>query len=180
MRRWLGTLPQGARVLDFASGSGRNTELAWSQRLSVLAVDRDDQAVAALRERTPPGADLQTRVTDLEGQPWPLTRGSFDAILVGNYLFRPRLALLADLLAPGGRLVYETFAQGQARFGRPTNPHFLLAPGELFEACRRAGLQVVAFEDGVLGDPPSSRVQRICAVRPPVDIDRFRLDGAVG
>jgi len=68
-------------------------------------------------------------------------------------------------LAPGGLLLYETFAVGNERFGRPRNPEFLLRPGELLEVAASAGLTVAAYEHGALGDPPRAMVQRICAVR---------------
>jgi SAM-dependent methyltransferase len=103
----------------------------------VLAVDRDRDALA----RLPAGA--QPLCADLEGAPWPselAPASQFDAIVVANYLFRPRLDLLPACLAPGGLMLYETFAAGNARYGRPANPAFLLEPGELFAWAARHGL----------------------------------------
>jgi SAM-dependent methyltransferase len=99
---------------------------------------------------------------DLEdGSPWPLDERRFDAIVVTNYLHRPLLPILVDRLSPGGVLVYETFARGNERYGKPANPAFLLEPGELLRAV--AGrLRVIAFEDVALADRV---VQRIVAVR---------------
>jgi len=65
-------------------------------------------------------------------------------------------------VAEGGVLLYETFALGQERFGRPRRPEFLLRPGELLELCQ--SLQVVAYECGIDSEPPRA-VQRIAAVR---------------
>jgi hypothetical protein len=61
-------------------------------------------------------------------------------------------------------LVYETFAQGNERFGRPSNPDFLLRPGELLERVR-GRLRVVAYEDVEEGPPRPAMMQRIVACR---------------
>ncbi len=157
--RWIATLPAGARVLDFAAGSGRHARAAARLGLSVTAVDRDAAALAAI------GAGVTVRVADLEAGPWPFGNERFDCVVATNYLFRPRFALLAALVAPGGLLVCETFARGNERFGRPSNPAFLLAPGELADRCRGAGLRVLAYEDGLVERPRPAAVQRICALR---------------
>lgn len=109
---------------------------------------------------------IALRVADLESGPWPFAAHErFDAVVVANYLFRPRFALLASLVAPGGLLVYETFAQGNERHGRPSNPHFLLAPGELFERAQRAGLTVLEYATGIVQRPSPAAIQRACAIR---------------
>ena len=82
--------------------------------------------------------------------------------MVTNYLWRPLLPTMVESVAPGGVLIYETFAQGNETVGRPARADFLLRPGELLTAC--AGLHVVAYEDGFLEDP-ARFVQRITAVR---------------
>jgi SAM-dependent methyltransferase len=159
VRRWLETLPEGASVLDFAAGSGRHAREARRLGLRATAIDRDAGALAGI------GEGIATRAADLEGGEWPFGRERFDAVVVTNYLFRPRFALLAALVAPGGLLVYETFARGNERYGKPSNPAFLLAPGELLERCRSAGLRVLAYEHGLLERPRPAVVQRVCAVR---------------
>src|SRR5690606_33554153 len=98
--------------------------------LKVCAIDRDEHALAAL------AAPIEVRVADLERGPWPFDDERFDAVIVTNYLFRPRFDLLASLVAPGGVLIYETFARGNERYGRPSNPAFLLVAGELLDRCR--------------------------------------------
>jgi SAM-dependent methyltransferase len=164
VQRWLKGLDAGARVLDYACGYGRNTRYAIERGLTVQAVDSDASAVAAI------AAPAQARCVDLEQGPWPWTRSGcadqFDAVIVCNYLFRPRLDLLLSLVAPSGMLIYETFMIGNERFGRPANPKFLLQPNELFHACARAGLQTLSFEQGYFADPKPAMRQRICARRP--------------
>jgi SAM-dependent methyltransferase len=128
----------------------------------VTGIDRDLGGVADLIGRS--GIDVVQ--ADLEdGSPWPLPSGRrFAAVIVTNYLHRPLLPTLADLLNPGGVLMYETFARGNERFGRPSSPEFLLEPGELLEVAAAKGLQVVAFEQGEIDMPKKAVVQRICAV----------------
>jgi SAM-dependent methyltransferase len=101
---------------------------------------------------------------DIEAGPWPYAGRRFDAIVVANYLHRPLLPVLVDSLEPGGVLIYETFARGNERFGKPSNPAFLLERGELLEAVR-GRLEVVAYEDVTLDDPKPAVVQRITACR---------------
>jgi SAM-dependent methyltransferase len=153
--RWSRLIRAGGSVLDLACGSGRHLRWLAGRGFAVTGVDRNAQALAAL---APFG---RTVVADLEDGPWPLPGERFDAIVVANYLWRPLWPTLLASLADGGVLIYETFALGNETYGKPTNPDFLLGPGELLEACR--GLQVVAFEDGLL-EQPMRRVQRIAAV----------------
>lgn len=170
--RWLERLPPGATVLDFAAGSGRHALAAAERGLQVLAVDRDEQALARIRgtdRSTGEGGrsgGIRLRVADLESGRWPFAGDErFDAVVVANYLFRPRFALLASLVAPGGLLVYETFAHGNERFGRPSNPSFLLAPGELLVRAQRAGLTVLDYATGIVQRPSPAAIQHVCAIR---------------
>ena len=170
--RFAARVASGARVLDLACGRGRHARLFAEQDCAVDAVDIDDQAGAALVgvER------VRFLCADLEGGPWPYSGRRFDAVVVTNYLHRPLLPVLAESLQPGGVLIYETFMVGHERFGRPSNPAFLLRPRELLEAFG-ATLSVLAFEEGVVSLPRPARVSRICAVRPGAAGDaHLRLD----
>lgn len=142
-------------VLDLACGSGRHVRWFSQAGFKVTGVDRDAAALAPLHGLA------EVIVADLEREPWPLAGRAFDAVVVTNYLWRPLLPQLLAALAPGGVLLYETFAQGNETVGRPSRPDFLLRPGELLEAAQ--GLRVVAFEDGYLASPPRF-VQRIAAL----------------
>jgi len=146
-------------VLDVACGGGRHARFFAARGYAVAAVDRDAVGLASLRNV----ARVTVTCADIEGGPWPYAGRTFDAVLVTNYLHRPLFPLLLDALAPGGVLIYETFALGNARFGRPSNPDFLLQPGELLDKVL-PHLRVIAYEDVTVETPRAACVQRICAV----------------
>jgi SAM-dependent methyltransferase len=147
----------GGRVLDVACGRGRHSRYLAGRGLQVVAVDRDAQALAALAGT--PG--VQALEADLESGAWLFAGERFDGVVVTNYLHRPLLAPMVNSLAPDGVLIYETFVQGNERYGRPSNPKFLLRPGELLEVAR--GLRVLAYEDLFVSAPAPALVQRLCA-----------------
>lgn len=168
--RWVHLLPAGGTVLDVACGSGRHLRWLAARGFRLTGVDRDAAAVEPLR------ALGRIVVADIEGGPWPFAGERFDAVIVTNYLWRARLADIVAAVAPGGVLLYETFAAGNETVGKPSRPDFLLRPGELLQAA--PGLRVVAYEDGFLDEPPRF-VQRLAAVRPgavSATPDRHALD----
>jgi SAM-dependent methyltransferase len=155
--RWSHLLAADATVLDVACGAGRHMQWFAGRGHAVTGVDRSAEAVVAA------GAFGRTVTADIESGPWPFAGQAFGAVVVTNYLWRARMADIVAAVAPGGVLLYETFAAGNETVGKPSRPDFLLQPGELLAAC--AGLLVVAYEDGFIQDPPRF-VQRIAAVRP--------------
>lgn len=157
VRRFAPGIPRSGPVLDLACGSGRHSRLLLSLGYEVLAVDKDTSKISDLEGRCEIlTADLEAPGSD------PLAARRFAGIVVTNYLHRPLLAGLPDRLAPGGWLIYETFAQGNENFGKPSNPDFLLAPGELLAAVR-GRLRVRAYEDLIVREPRPAAVQRIAA-----------------
>jgi SAM-dependent methyltransferase len=153
-------VPAGATVLDLASGSGRHARLFAQRGARVIAVDRDGDALAAIANV----AGVETRRIDLEASGWPFAHERFDAIVVTNYLHRPTLPPLVAALADDGTLLYETFARGNEIYGRPSNPDFLLEPGELLAAVGDR-LTVVEFAQGFVDDGGRRAVmQRLAAV----------------
>lgn len=163
VQRWSHLVPAEGQVLDLACGEGRH--LAWfvERGHRVLGVDRSATALAGLGL---PPERCETLQADIEQGPWPLVGREFQAVVVTNYLWRPLLGAIAQCVAPGGVLIYETFGAGQASLGKPSRPDFLLQPGELLQAF--AGLRTVAFEDGFEGARegwPERFVQRLVAVR---------------
>ncbi|MDH3912643.1 MAG: class I SAM-dependent methyltransferase, partial [Rhodospirillales bacterium] len=122
VRRFAGRVPAGGRVLDLACGGGRHTRLFLELGHPVLAMDRDIAWIADLAGRP----DLESLEVDLEdGRPFPLAGQRFAGVVVTNYLYRPHLPALIESVAPDGVLIYETFARGNERFGRPSNPDHL-------------------------------------------------------
>lgn len=149
----------GGVVLDLACGGGRHARFLAARGHPVEAVDRDREAIAALA----PVPGITATCADLEGAPWPYPSRRFDGIVVANYLHRPLFAAIGAALADDGVLIYETFMRGHERLRKPSNPDFLLEPGELLQAF--GDLTVVAFEQGRVDAPAPSVVQRLCAVR---------------
>jgi SAM-dependent methyltransferase len=157
VQRWSRLVPAGGTVLDVACGWGRHLRWFHQRQHPVTGVDRAADAVQAL-------AGLGRVVcADIESGPWPFANEQFDCVVVTHYLWRPLFPVLLASVAPGGVLLYETFASGNETVGKPSRPDFLLQPGELMQRCD--GLHVVAYEDGFL-DAPARFVQRIAAVRP--------------
>ena len=169
VRRYAPMIAAGGTVLDLACGQGRHARHLAGLGYRVEAVDRDSAALAAVAGVT----GVVTRCADLEGSPWPYGAGRFDGIVVTNYLHRPLLPALLDALRPAGVLIYETFALGNEKFGRPSKPEFLLRPGELLQWVE-GRLQVLAFEQGLVELPRPAVIQRICAVQR--EIEGCRLD----
>jgi SAM-dependent methyltransferase len=161
VERFLPMIRAGGSVLDLACGKGRHSLLLAELGYEVDAVDRDAGALAGISVEAP---GIVTRLADLEGDPWPYDGRTFDGIVVTNYLYRPLLPLLLDALDASGVLIYETFMVGNERFGKPSNPDFLLRQDELLDLVRPR-LTVVAFEQGVIDVPRPAVVQRLCAAR---------------
>ncbi|CAN5388853.1 class I SAM-dependent methyltransferase [soil metagenome] len=169
--RFAALLPAG-EVLDLACGSGRHARFLATAGHSVLAVDRNAEALASAR-----GDGVTVMQFDFErashgSWTWPFERERFAAIVVTNYLHRPLFPFMLDSLAAGGVLLYETFAQGNERFGKPSNPDFLLTPGELLRLVLSAtppDFRVVAYEEGRVDSPRPAIIQRICAVKSGLD-----------
>lgn len=162
VQRWQHLMPAGGRVLDVACGSGRHMSWLTQRGCHCTGIDRSAEA---LTEASRYGS---TVLADIEGEPWPLIENGlpqqFDVVLVTNYLWRPLFPVLLQSLAPGGLLLYETFAQGNETVGKPSRPDFLLQTGELLQLCH--SLRIVAFEDGFLPNPERF-VQRIVAFMQP-------------
>lgn len=172
--RFAPLIPRGIggrdRVLDLAAGSGRHTRLLLDRGHPVLAVDRDTSRLGSLTGRE----NLEILAADLESEPpWRPEGPVFAGVVVTNYLWRPLLPLLPGWLQDAGVLIYETFACGNERFGRPRNPAHLLEAGELLEAVR-GRLQVIAYEHGAVSAPRPAVIQRIVAVK---DADDRPLSG---
>lgn len=160
--RFAPMVPEGGTVLDVACGSGRHARMFRDRGHPVVVLDRDVVKVSDMAA----DAEVEIVARDLEnGRPWPLAGRTFAGVVVVNYLHRPLLPALVRSVAPGGVLIYETFAVGNERFGKPSNPDYLLHREELLIAVRPE-LQVVAFEDLEEQAPRHAVKQRVVAIRP--------------
>lgn len=155
-----GAAPNG-EILDVACGKGRHLRLAHSRGYAVVGIDRDLSDVTDLSKQP----EVEFIAADLEGgAPFPVAGRKFAGVIVTNYLWRPILPAIVDCVADDGLLIYETFAAGNERYGRPSHPDHLLRPGELITAVHPR-LIPVAFEHVTLRDP-ARVVQRIAAIGP--------------
>jgi len=170
VQRWTHLIPPASPVLDVACGAGRHMRWLAAQGHAVTGVDRNPEALALAASAG------TTLLADIENGPWPLPGQTFGAVIVTHYLWRPLLPVIVQSVAPGGVLIYETFAAGNETVGKPSRPDFLLQPGELLRATE--GLHTVAYEHGFATEPDRF-VQRIVAVRPQdaSDVWRHRLHG---
>lgn len=167
--RWQHLLAPASRILDIACGSGRHVRHLAALGHQLTGIDRDSAALASLAAACPQAELLEADLEQPQA-PWPVAGRQFDAVIVTNYLWRPLWAQILASVQPGGLLLYETFSHGQADYGRPSRPEFLLRPGELLQQCAlQAGWQVIAYENGLLPVPGRSQpkvVQRIAARKP--------------
>jgi SAM-dependent methyltransferase len=153
-------IPKEGQVLDLACGNGRHAIWLANQGYQVDAIDRDAQAVSGMV-----GMDnINVVIADLEADDWPHSELKYDGIIVSRYLYRPLLHTLAAILKPGGVLIYETFMVGNERYGKPSNPDFLLQPNELLEIYSPL-LNIISFEQGEQKTPRPAVMQRICAIK---------------
>lgn len=157
--RFASRIPARGVVLDLAAGSGRHARYLVELGYRVVAIDRDVSRLFDLVNEE--AAEIVE--ADLENAPWPFPGRRFDGIVVTSYLHRPLLPILAASLAPGGVLIYETFAVGNEKYGRPSTPDFLLREGELLDAFSQA-LTVIDYEHGYEERPRPAVKQRICAI----------------
>ena len=125
----------GARALDLACGSGRAAVFLALAGWRAEGWDIDDSALERARAlASRHGAEVSFRELDLERELPPDPAEQFDLIVVVRYLHRPLFPWIERALAPGGVLLYETFRDGQQRFGPPRRARHLLRPGELLTA----------------------------------------------
>lgn len=170
--RFLPGVPAGGAVVDVACGAGRHLRAALAAGHPVVGLDRDPSGLADLV------GDRRVEIFDHDleapgGLALPILGRRFSGVIVSNYLFRPLFPILRDLVAADGVLIYQTFARGQERHGKPSNPAFLLAPNELLAPELIGGLVVVGFEHGEVeietgagGERMVKVVQRVVAVGP--------------
>lgn len=161
--RYADLIEPDSNVLDLACGHGRHARFFAERGARVTAVDRDAIALQSLRATQ----NVTPECRDIENDAWPYSAATFAAVIVCNYLWRPTLASLLATIKPGGVLLYETFTDGNERYGKPSRPDFLLRSNELL-ALTRDTFSVVAFEEGDEFDAsgkPFAVKQKIAAIK---------------
>ncbi len=157
---------ESKRVLDYACGSGRHTIYLAELGHQVLAVDLRLPNLQNMKHCQPNSIELCCMDLEMEEFAFDPQLEKFSGLVVTNYLYRPHLDKILDLLDEGGVLIYETFAMGNEAFGKPSNPDFLLRENELLEVVlAKQSFHINAFESGFVEDPKPAMIQRICAVR---------------
>lgn len=169
LQRWQPIAVPGCDVLDLACGQGRHARYFAALGHPVVAVDRDPEVLTLLAGVS----GVKTLEADLEAGAWPIGARRFGLIVVTNYLHRPLFPAIVGAVRDDGVLLYETFAAGNERFGKPSNPAFLLKPGELLEVVR-GRLRVIAFEDRYVDQPRPAMVQRLAACGPRLELGPVR------
>jgi SAM-dependent methyltransferase len=161
-------IPAGAKVLDLACGNGRHSKFFIKKSCRVTAVDIDIRPLDALSEHP----NCKIIKADLESQDEWILASDFDAVIVTNYLHRPLFRYLPMALAPNGILIYQTFMVGNEKYGKPSNPDYLLAKGELKTAFDKH-FDIIEFSQGFSAKPKDAVTQQICArlVSPTIFID---------
>lgn len=160
--RFANRIRKDGEILDVACGGGRHTRLFLDRGYRVVAVDRDLDRLGDLRHHP----KLETVAADLEGGRWPLAGRRFAGIVVTNYLHRPLFPRLVEALEDNGTLIYETFAEGNERFGHPKNPDYLLKSGELLRRLVEP-LYILSYEEIERGPPNPAVLQRVSASKNP-------------
>lgn len=153
-------IPKERPILDVACGSGRHSFYMQDLGYEVVAVDKDITAINANQFQS----NISIFEADLERYLWPFSEQIFSGVIVVNYLWRPLFQNIIDSVVPGGVLLYDTFAQGNEKFGRPRNPDFLLAPEELKNLCRKK-FDIIDYFHGVTKSPEPAMRQSIAAIK---------------
>lgn len=146
-------------VLDLACGNGRNGLFLLQNNIAVTFADNNraalnavESSVERLRRDGSVSTDYECWEVDLEQEGSnPLDGKHFGAVLVFNYLHRPLLPGIKQVITKAGLIFYETFTVQQAKFGRPSNPDYLLKQNELLDAFE--GWEIIDYFEGLKPDP---------------------------
>jgi tellurite methyltransferase len=123
--------PTGGRALDLAGGAGRNAIWLARQNWQVTLADISEVGIALAKENAGSLAGrIEFRVSDLRD--FHASGGLYDLVLLFFYLDRAMFPEIVQSIRPGGLLVYKTYTVVNPKpAGGPTDPAFLLQPGEL-------------------------------------------------
>jgi SAM-dependent methyltransferase len=154
--------PPPGLVLDLACGSGRNGIYLATLGVPVVLCDISEEALSRARKLArEQEVSPRFRVLDLEkGGKSPLEEDRYRGIIVFRYLHRPLIPAIQKAIRSGGILIYETFTVDQIRYGKPTNPDYLLKPGELRQWF--SDWEILHYSEGIQPNPERAVAQLVC------------------
>ena len=155
-----------SKILDLACGSGRHTKYLIDKGHFVTGIDINPKI--KLKSSNHKNKIIKY---DLEKDVWPFETSSFDCILVTNYLYRPLFPFFIKSVKQNGFIIYETFSLGNERFGKPSNPDYLLDNNELFDLLKDE-MRIISYQDGIVSNNVQKCVQRVFAIK---SFDRINL-----
>ena len=172
------TLNKQTSILDLACGSGRNGLYLLEHQVPVTFADIKEEALEQTLAQAEQSSGVFKGEQQKRGQYWqvdfeqegstPLQGKSFAGIIVFRYLHRPLFEQIKAAISSGGMIIYETFTEQQAQFGRPKNPDFLLKTGELLELF--AGWEILHSFEGVIHKNNDNKIKQavaqIVAIKP--------------
>jgi len=154
--------PETGPILDLACGKGHNGLFLAKKALPVTLCDFSAEDLNHAKSSAEQ-AGLKVKIwrVDLEKEGInPLYENAYGAILVFRYLHRPLIPCIKKALLRDGILIYETFTIGQAKFGKPSNPDYLLKRGELKAWFRE--WHIMHYFEGILENPQRAVAQIVC------------------
>jgi tellurite methyltransferase len=154
--------PLSGPVLDLACGSGRNGIYLAALGLPVVLCDISEEALSQARNLArEQNVTPRFLVLDLEKEgSSPLEENACGGMIVFRYLHRPLIPAIKEAIRSQGVLIYETFTVDQARYGKPTNPDYLLKTGELRQWF--ADWEILHYTEGTQHDPERAVAQLVC------------------
>jgi SAM-dependent methyltransferase len=165
----LKTLSCQRPILDLACGSGRNGLFCLKHKIQTTFADIKEQSLHDIQQtinngKTTFDASIAyfSQVDFEQSNAKPLTENSYGAIMVFRYLHRPLIEQIKAAVIPNGLVIYETFTEQQAEFGRPKNPDFLLKEGELTSYF--SGWEILHSFEGIKTSDTGSSQQAIAQI----------------
>jgi hypothetical protein len=157
-------------ILDFASGFGRHSIQISKEGNFVTAIDKDQEKLNYYKHIK----NIETICFDLEtNEIWPLKKNFYDLVIVTNYLYRPRITEIGDLVRKEGYILYETFSEGNEKYGKPKSKKFLLKERELIDTFEDQ-FEIIDYFNGCVEEPIKKIIQR-CTLKKEDGLIKNRL-----
>jgi 2-polyprenyl-3-methyl-5-hydroxy-6-metoxy-1,4-benzoquinol methylase len=139
-------------ALDLAGGTGRHAIWLAERGWRVTLADISNEAIALAEQRLLERSLLIPCRCEAAAETvaWAKRESLyFDLIAIFWFLERPLFSALAELVAPGGLVIYKTFTSEHIRFHGKDAPAYTLRPNELRTAFPPMETLKFREEDGV-------------------------------